>query len=84
MLCFKVLIEALNSSACERAAYALEEIGGEKAIPALIEALRDENAYVRMSAAEALEQLNVELLAKGLESALPDKNSFIRRKAAES
>jgi HEAT repeat protein len=66
-----------------RAAEALGTIGGERAVAALIEALKDEYSGVRQSAAAALEQIKVELLAKGLQSAISHTNSFVRRKAAE-
>src|SRR5262249_18999074 len=72
-----------DSSVRRSAASALGRIGGEEAIHALIEALKDQVRDVRLRAADALEQFNIEVLAKGLELTISDQNSFVRRKAAE-
>jgi len=56
----------------------------EKAVPALILALNDENSYVRRSAAEALGKIGNSQAVDALILALNDKDSYVRRSAAEA
>jgi HEAT repeat protein len=51
----------------------LGKIGGEKAIHALLEALKDNNEYIRLSAAESLSELGND---KGYELAVKNLNSI--------
>ncbi|RLC74624.1 MAG: hypothetical protein DRI61_16305, partial [Chloroflexi bacterium] len=80
------LIRALkdeNWHVRQPAAYALGEIGSQKAIPYLIKALKDENWYVRHTAAEALGKIGLSAIPH-LIKVLEDKDSDVRKAAAEA
>ncbi len=65
----------------------LGKIGGEKAIHALLEALKDNNEYIRLSAAEALSESGndkgYELAVKNLNSIRPEYQ-IVAKKALEN
>ncbi|MGD2250882.1 MAG: HEAT repeat domain-containing protein, partial [Candidatus Methanofastidiosia archaeon] len=66
------------------AAYALGEIGDERAVDSLIKVLKDEDRYVRREAAEALGEIGDERAVDSLIKVLKDEDSFVRREAAEA
>ncbi|NET34194.1 MAG: TIR domain-containing protein, partial [Cyanothece sp. SIO1E1] len=61
----------------------LGQLRSEAAIPALLQALKDENSDVRRSATEGLGQLRSEAAIPALLQALKDENSDVRRSATE-
>ncbi len=70
---------------------AAKELGGRRAepalaVPALAEALKDEDAFVRRGAAEALGQFGPEAAgaAPALVAALRDRNRAVRKAATEA
>lgn len=65
------------------AASALGEIGTERAVGVLIEALKDTNSYVRRSAAEALGQISDKGIVNGLTEALASPSDFAPRVSAQ-
>ena len=64
------------------AASALGKIGGESAIPTLVEALKGEDSNVRSSAASALGEIGGESAVPALIEILKDEDSNVRRRAA--
>jgi len=66
------------------AAEALRNIGSPKAIPALIEALKDKDAEMRKAAAEALGLIGSPEAVPALIEALQDKDAEVREDAAEA
>jgi HEAT repeat protein len=79
--CFDAITDA-ETLVRWRAAEVLGRVGGARAVPQLIEALRDD-IEVRDPAARSLESLSSTDLAQGLLLALEDNNDFVRRKAAQ-
>ena len=67
---------------CERAAEALGNIKSDTAVKPLINALKDEDWFVRMRAAEALGKIKSDTAVKPLINALKDENWFVRKRAA--
>jgi HEAT repeat protein len=65
-----------------RAAERLGEIGDARAIPALIEALRDKNLLVRMAAARALGEIGDAGAVPALIEALRDESDSVQLDAA--
>ena len=67
---------------------ALGDIGpkAKAAVPALSEALKDQNEYVRRRAAQALSNIGPEAkkAAPSLIEALKDNNSWVRKNAAQA
>jgi HEAT repeat protein len=59
----------------------LGEIGDPKAVPALVHAIRDENASVRTTAAEALGKIRTDESLDALIVALADENRKVRKAA---
>ncbi len=77
------LLKDKNSNLQNRAAWALKKIGGERAVPALLEAaLKDETYAVRVSAASALGEIGGEKAMASLLAALHDEDSEVRWSAA--
>ncbi|MGC8880568.1 MAG: HEAT repeat domain-containing protein, partial [Anaerolineae bacterium] len=68
----------------QAAARALGKIGDAAAVPALIEALRDEDEDVRQAAAEALGKIGDAAAVPALIEALRDEDMWVRRAAAEA
>jgi HEAT repeat protein len=59
-------------------------IGDEKAIPALIEALKDDNVSVRRHAAGALGKIGDERAIKPLLAAMDDEKWYVRLQVEEA
>jgi energy-coupling factor transporter ATP-binding protein EcfA2 len=76
------LLQGEDGFVRQRAAEALGQVGGERAVEALVGALGHQDSFVRQSAAEALGQVTHQILAKGLQKALSHADSSVRRKAA--
>jgi hypothetical protein len=68
----------------EAATEALREIKGRRAVPALIDALKDKVQYVRWVAAEALGEIKDRRAVPALTQALKDKDEYVRQAAAEA
>jgi len=67
-----------------KAAYALGEIGDERAIEPLIEALKDSDEYVRGGAAHALGKIGDKRAVEPLIEALKDSDEYVRKGAAHA
>jgi hypothetical protein len=70
----------IRSSAAE----ALGATGTERAIPGLLQALKDQKYFVRSSAAKALGAIGSESAIPGLLQALEDQEYFVRSSAVEA
>ncbi|MEM4359453.1 MAG: HEAT repeat domain-containing protein, partial [Candidatus Bilamarchaeaceae archaeon] len=68
----------------EGAAEALGKIGDARAVPVLIDALKDKDRYVRYEAAEALGKIGDARAVPVLIDALKDKDRYVRYEAAEA
>ncbi|HKP85597.1 MAG TPA: HEAT repeat domain-containing protein [Blastocatellia bacterium] len=75
-----------NSYVREGAAFTLAEIGGERAVIALIEILKnkDETNYIRVSMADALGEIGGGRAAAALIEALKDEDRYVRAGAADA
>ena len=62
----------------------LGEIGSEKAVDALLQALKDKDSYVGFIAAHALGNIGSEKAVDALLQALKDEDSYLKRIAAEA
>ena len=67
-----------------KAAYALGEIGDERAVEPLIEALKDSDEYVRWGAASALGKIGDKRAVEPLIEALKDSNEYVRKGTAHA
>lgn len=70
--------------AAQQASRGLVEIGDEKAVEALVRALRDDYSGIRSSAARALGQIGGAAVVKPLVRALADNDESVRRDVAET
>ena len=66
------------------AAFALRKIGSERALQALLFALKDKNAQLRVSAVSALGSMGGDLVIEELRFALNDENGWVRKCAANA
>ncbi len=77
-----VFLHDADSSVRWSAAFALGEVGGERAVDALLSLLKDEDSFVRWRAAAALGEVGGERAVDALLSLLKDEDSFVRWRAA--
>jgi len=68
----------------QRAAKALGEVGGERALHALIKSLNDANLLVRDAAATSLAKVGTSVAVPALALALKDRQRSVREKAARA
>lgn len=62
---------------------AVENVGGDCLISALLYVLRNKDPFVREDAAKALENIETKVMGKGLLEAIHNEDAFVRRKSAE-
>lgn len=77
----KTLQHKKDPPAQNKAALALGEIGDPRAVGPLIQALKDENDFVRLEAAEALGKIKDARAVKPLTQALKDEYEWVRFRA---
>ena len=86
-LLLQILLGALNDDHSEvrlRAAHALGELDGKRAVPTLIEALSDDHWGVRHSAVRALGELGDKRVVPALIKTFNDNNSTVRSTAVRA
>ena len=78
------MLEAEDEETRALALVGLAAVGGEQAVAALRQALRDKEAWIRETAVEALAEIGGEQAIQGLRQALRDENEDVRKAAQEA
>ena len=80
---YKGMIASMTRLNREAAALALGDLGDPSALPALVDALGDDESWVQDAAADAIFYFDDEQIIPVLRKALQHKNPEVRRRAAE-